>query len=177
MQQNTTQNILQILWREQSRNVYAILDGARNENIEPMVRSSNLPHDCLYYEPLTEKLRAAAPYIIELKADSKFTLQLLEQGWGQSWGIFLIAYPPAKMSTLRHNYRKLNIVQGPGGQKLLFRYYDPRVLRTYLPTCTLEEVCSIFGPVKEIIMEGEDEHKLQCFKHNTQGEKLEQYPV
>ena len=45
------------------------------------------------------------------------------------------------------------MVQDEGGQEYFFRYYDPRVLRKYLPTCTPEEVRSFFGPVRSFIAE------------------------
>ena len=181
MKQKTIDNIINRLWPARTpvdaRRVYAILDGARDEQIEPMVRSSKLPHDCLYREPLTDDLRAAAPHIIELKPNARFTQRLLELGWGQSWGIFLIAPPPATLAMVRSSYRKINRVQNPSGQTVFFRYYDPRVLRTYLPTCRPAEVKAVFGPVKEIVMEGEKTSQLQCFKHSKHADKAELYNV
>lgn len=169
MEQARIDNIVKLLWPTEmpveERQVYAILDGARDEQIERMVRSSNLPHDCLYLEPLSDSLRAAAPHLVALKPDALFTRQVLNVGWGKSWGIFLATYPPATLTAVRHNYRKLNIVEDPLGQKVFFRYYDPRVLRIYLPTCTRDEVRSVFGPVKEIIMEGVKPTLLHRFQH------------
>lgn len=181
MQQTTLDNITQQLWppnpAAEKRRVYAILDGARDARITPMVRASRLPHDCLYYEPLSDALRAAAPHIIELTTDADFTRQLLQQGWGQSWGVFLITHAPATLATVRHNCRKLTLVQDPSGQRLLFRYYDPRVLRTYLPTCTLAEIQTVFGPVKQMIMEGDKTSLLHRFKHDAQGSKAEIFEI
>ena len=181
MQQTTLDNIIQRLWplhhAAEKRRVYTILDGARDARITPMVRASRLLHDCLYYEPLTDDLRTAAPHIIELTADADFTRQLLQQGWGQSWGIFLITHAPATLTTVRHNYRKLTLVQDPTGQRLLFRYYDPRVLRTYLPTCTLAEIQTVFGPVKQMIMEGDKANLLHSFKHDEHGSQAEIFEV
>lgn len=161
----------------EDRRVYAILDGARDERIEPMVSSCKQPHECLYNEPLTDNMRAAAPHIVELDSDAEFTQQLITLGWGQSWGIFLVTYPPVTLTTVRKNFRKINIVQEPSGEMVFFRYYDPRVMRTYLPTCTPDEVQFVFGPVKEILMEGEDASKLQCFIHTERGDKVEVYNV
>ena len=181
MEQTTLSHIINHLWPEDTTSdqhrVYAVLDGARDTQIEPMVRASQLPHDCLYYAPLSDDLRAAAPHIVELAADADFTRQLLQQGWGKSWGIFLITCLPTNLATVRHNCRKMNFVLGPSGQKMLFRYYDPRVLRTYLPTCTLDEVQTVFGPVKEIIMEGEKATLLHRFQHGEQGSKATLYNV
>jgi hypothetical protein len=33
---------------------------------------------------------------------------------------------------------------------LLFRYYDPRVLRVYLPSCRPSELETVFGPVVSV---------------------------
>lgn len=181
MKQTTIDNIINRLWPTETpvhaRRVYAMLDGARDEQIEPMVRSSNLPHDCLYREPLTDSLRAAAPHIIELNANAKFTQQLLKKGWGQSWGIFLIAPPRATLPIVRNIYRKINKVQAPSGQSVFFRYYDPRVLRAYLPTCKPAEIEAVFGSVTEIVLEGEEATQLQSFKHNKNTDEVEFFNV
>jgi len=39
---------------------------------------------------------------------------------------------------------------------LYFRYYDPRVLRVYLPTCNEADLGAIFGPVACYFTEGEE---------------------
>ena len=92
--QTTLKNITHQLWPDDTatdnRRVFAIVDCARDERIEPMLRASQCTHECLYYEPLTDALRAAAPHIIELSPNAEFTQQLLHFGWGQSWGIFLV---------------------------------------------------------------------------------------
>ena len=46
---------------------------------------------------------------------------------------------------LRHHLKGFLRVRGESGQKMMFRYYDPRVLRVYLPTCNpidTQLVCS-----------------------------------
>ena len=44
-------------------------------------------------------------------------------------------------------------MRDPQGRTLLFRYYDPRVLRTYLPTCRADELEQIFGPIDALVAE------------------------
>ena len=48
------------------------------------------------------------------------------------------------------------MVYDPQGKPLYFRYYDPRVLRIYLPTCKESELKTVFGPVNSFYAEGED---------------------
>jgi hypothetical protein len=54
-------------------------------------------------------------------------------------------------------------VSGAEGRKLYFRFYDPRVLRVYLPTCTTDERSTFFGPVTCFLMEGEEPDELLLF--------------
>ena len=54
------------------------------------------------------------------------------------------------------HFRKFLIVQAEDGMELYFRFYDPRVLRIFLPTCTRNQLIEFFGPVQKHIMEDED---------------------
>ncbi len=59
---------------------------------------------------------------------------------------------------------------------MLFHYYDSRVFHTYLPTCTLDEVQTVFGPIKGIIIEGE-KALLYRLQYSEQGSKAIFYIV
>jgi hypothetical protein len=133
--------------------VYALLDGARDAGIEPLVRNSDAPFSCLYSGELSADLSAAAPYLLHLEPHQPYTRQLLEQSWGQSWGCFAVAPAYVTLDELRQHFRTLLRVKDPQGNLLVFRFYDPRVLRVYLPTCTAEERRSVFGPAIRLIAE------------------------
>ena len=60
------------------------------------------------------------------------------------------------------------------GKKLYFRYYDPRVLREYLPTCNEEELAAFFGPVVSYMMEDKDPMTLLDFRFVSGGLKQHQ---
>jgi hypothetical protein len=55
------------------------------------------------------------------------------------------------------------MVRDPAGKRLMFRYYDPRVLRVYLPTCTAAELRAIFGLVERFWMEDEQSDRVLEF--------------
>ena len=74
-------------------------------------------------------------------------------GWGQSWGVFVRIKDP---SNLRSHLRGFLRVKDESGRFLLFRYYDPRVLRVYLPTCLPHELRTVFGPISSYLVEDED---------------------
>ena len=56
----------------------------------------------------------------------------------------------ATLEELRRHFRKFLKVEDPKGKSLIFRYYDPRVLRVYLPTCNAMELQTVFGPVNGV---------------------------
>lgn len=47
---------------------------------------------------------------------------------------------------------------------MLFRYYDPRVLRVFLPTCNKEELTNFFGPIQAFVLEDTEEDTLIRFR-------------
>jgi hypothetical protein len=67
-------------------------------------------------------------------------------------------------SNLRHHLRKFLRVQDEDGRRLFFRYYDPRVLRAYLPSCTSEELDTVFGPIGAYLAEAADGEALIEFR-------------
>lgn len=46
------------------------------------------------------------------------------------------------------------------GTPSYFRYYDPRVLRVYLPACNESELQTVFGPVEGYYVEGKAENQM-----------------
>lgn len=145
--------IMNALWDPELKlPVYALLDGARREKIYWGVVNSDVKYDCLYRHNVPTSLAKVAPYLIQLKPNAEFTSWLLRIGWGDSWGVFLKT--EASFKELRAHFRRFLWVRDEAGKKLYFRYYDPRVLRGYLPSCNTEELETIFGPIDSFLVEG-----------------------
>lgn len=134
--------------------IYAILDAARDEAIYNKIQESGLLGGCLYYGKKAEELADAAPYLVRLKPEDAFTEWLMNNGWGNSWGIFLES--KAAPEQLKRHFRKFLTVYDEDGNPLYFRFYDPRVFRVYLPTCNAEELEIIFGPVNRYYLENKE---------------------
>jgi hypothetical protein len=144
------------LWSEAGDHpAYAILDGARNELLLGALHADGAPRwRCLFAGELEPDMASVAPYLVELDPSSAFTRRLLAEGWGQNWGVFLTSETP--LPALWRHLRAQVMVYGPEHQPLYFRYYDPRVLRGWLPTCDAKQLAEFFGPVGFFIAEGED---------------------
>ncbi len=133
---------------------WAILDAARDERIYRAVDRSSAENCCLFAGNISRALREVAPYLVRFDKDDQLAKFVLENGWGHAWGVFISSQ--ASMETLRKHFRRFLRVRDESGRKLLFRYYDPRVLAIYLPTCTNEELTEIFGPVDRFVLETDE---------------------
>jgi Domain of unknown function (DUF4123) len=154
--------IIDRLFYEEEGNIFAVLDGACIPDLRDVMHEHNPEHYCLYRGELEPDMAEVAPYLINLEPDSEFTDWLVEEGWGRHWGIFALSR--ADLRTMRQHFRKFLMVYDPDGKPMLFRYYDPRVLRLYLPTCTSEELTTIFGPVKWFLLDDDDPNAFFRFE-------------
>ena len=167
------ERVREVLWRPSPRGdapqVYAILDGARDERIYPAVEPLDEDEQCvcLLRGELDADLASAAPYLVRLDRDAELTTWLLTQGYADSWGIFLHA--DAAIDTLRRHLRRFLMVYDHIGKPMYFRYYDPRVLRVYLPTCHATEHDTLFGPVLAYFVEDEQPDTLIEFAARAGG--------
>lgn len=163
--------VIEELWPSSpsGTSVWAILDCARDDRIFQALRASRLDYLCLFSGPLSREVEAAAPHLIELGPKYSFTPKLIEMGWGNSWGVFLRIDDPSR---LRPHLRSFLRVTDEAGNVLFFRYYDPRVLRAYLPTCRPEELRTVFGPIASYLVENEDGSGL--IEYQFDGTRLHQ---
>jgi hypothetical protein len=111
----------------------------------------------LYKGDTAESLKAVAPYLFNYDRGSEFENWILDKGWGQSWGVLIAA--PLLLDDLQLHFRKYLIVRTEDKQQLYFRFYDPRVLKAFLPTCSRDQIIEFFGPVKYFVVEGNDKNE------------------
>lgn len=167
MSEYTQQHVFQRHLVHPQQALCAVLDGASVPNLLTRLAAYRLPNVCLLSGDVDENLARVAPYLVQFQADSEFLMLLLTEGLGQHWGI--IAASDAHLRTLRIHFRNLLSVWDFEGKPLYFRYYDPRVLRVYLPTCHAEELNVLFNPVSAYYIEGETPASVQCFMRGEQG--------
>jgi hypothetical protein len=139
------------LFAERAR-AFTVLDGAAVPELPSKIYEMQPHAVCLYRGEIAPDIAEVAPYLIELIPDTTFTDWLLTEGTGgKHWGIF--ARSPFSLTELRKHFRKFLTVYDEAGNPLLFRYYDPRVLVKFLPTCDAENLGALFGRVTEYAAE------------------------
>ena len=142
--------------------VFAVLDGASVQGLRVKLHQVQPEHVCLYRGELEPDMAEVAPYLVRLERKAEFTEWVLTQGWGKHWGIFACAQ--ADLHAMRQHFRRFLMVHDESGKPLYFRFYDPRVLRDYLPTCDREQLTEMFGPVASYVAEAEQPGALLCFR-------------
>jgi hypothetical protein len=147
--------------RSQEEPLFALLDAARDLRVLVLLHESGEEFQSLYEGPKGEQLGLVAPYLVRLPAASPLLETLVGEGWGRSWGVYLTSRSP--FGDVRKHLRRFLVVQTDDGKKLYFRFYDPRVLRDYLTTCTGPEAHEFFGPVESYLVEDADPATLLSF--------------
>jgi hypothetical protein len=133
--------------------LFAVLDGASAPSLVKSLYEHEPEYCCLYRGELEPDIATVAPYLVRLESDDKFAEMVLTEGWGAHWGIFVAS--PAPLRALRDHFREFHTVELPDQRTVLFRYYDPRVLRSFLPACNPAELTTFFGPVQSFVAESE----------------------
>jgi hypothetical protein len=166
--EDATRALYERLFADEAANAYAVLDGASVEELLPKLYDLEPEFECLYRGELEPDMAEVAPYLVRLEPETEFADWVLEEGWGRHWGVFAVT--DAGLRDAHKHFRGFLTVYDPDGKPLLYRYYDPRVLRVYLPTCNAGELRTLFGPVSCFLLEGEDPNTLLRFR--LDGEAL-----
>ena len=158
--------------------LFGLLDAARDSRVLDFLRAFEDPYQSLYEGEKGRELATIAPYLVHLPKTSALLPKLMDVSWGQSWGVYLTSTDP--FQEIRKHLRRFLTANASNGRKLYFRFYDPRVLRVYIPTCTPEERSTFFGPVNSFLAEGDKADELLLFQrlgesvsHSGNGLSLE----
>src|SRR6266705_199728 len=83
--------IAEALFGNGDTQVFAVLDGASVPGLPMLLYQHKPEHCCLYRGELEPDMATVAPYLVRLKAESKFTELVFTEGWGTHWGSFLVS--------------------------------------------------------------------------------------
>ncbi len=143
------------------RQLYAILDACDAPAVPPKVKELGEENGVsLYRGEAEEDYWAIAPYLV--RVDASVLDWIVATMWEQPWGIFVIAN--SNLENFRTHFRKFLTVQMPDGEKVYFRFYDPRVIQQFLPTCNDAELGEFFGSIQKFGCGLPDQKKVTLFR-------------
>lgn len=135
--------------REQGH-LFAILDACDAPAVPVLCAGLGESHAVsLYRGSAEEQFADIAPYLVHVDSDALLEW-VLQFSVTPGWGIMVIA--PVTLDVLRTHFRKFLKVHGPEGRPLYFRFYDPRTLDVFLPTCTAQQLLQFYGPVERFAL-------------------------
>jgi hypothetical protein len=152
----------------QGRPAFAVLDGAGIDDLPALLQQHAPEAMCLFSGELDPMLAAAAPYLVPLRNGSPVTQLALRDGWNSHWGIVLVTDADTTLLALRSHLRRILRVAAPGGESMLFRFYDPRAFRTVVPTFDEQQHKVFFGPIHGCYVESRDTNQALYFARDNQ---------
>ncbi len=148
--------------------LFTVLDAARTERIVPLLHTAADEFVSLYQGIQAQTMADGAPYLVRFAKESRLLRRLVFEGWGQSWGSYMESAAP--LGELRNHFRRiLMVTRDSDEQPMYFRFYDPRVLRTFLPMATARQVDRTFGPVARFIAESTGGAGVRVFGRGPEG--------
>jgi hypothetical protein len=146
--------------------LYALIDGA--QAFELAFAARLMGHDLftLFSGTLAHTVAQVGPCLVAIDEPSAFLEKWVAQ-IGRHAGILFES--PADLPELCAHLRSAFVATDEEGQEYFFRFYDPRVLRAFLPTCRLGELAEFFGPVTRWIVEQERGTAYTAYSFDESG--------
>lgn len=126
-----------------------------------------------FIESARSRMAQVAPYLVPIEFRTRYPyhnseyLDLWAERLGSSAGILLLSeFDPTRLAI---HLRGLFRVIDDDNHKYYFRFYDPRVLRLYLPTCTAAEAVEFFGSVRRFLVESEHPGRMISYRPGRSG--------
>lgn len=148
--------------------LYGIVDSARDLELAYEAK-------CLYQQEIwslfqgdaAEAVADVAPYLLMIDPAGGY-LENWANRWGGSAGILLTT--STDRNNLYAHLRQIFVVEDEDHQPYFFRYYDPRVLRNFLPTCAPEQLAEFFGPVRTWVSESAEGDGYMAYTRGAEGQ-------
>ncbi len=141
--------------------LYAIVDSARDRKLARAAWGDfNLSRWWLFDSTADSSMSAVAPYLVALPCPSEYPFDgsgyfdMLAERVGTS--SFILIITTANSRDIWEHLRDLFLLRDEDGRSYFFRFYDPRVLRTFLPTCTPSQVDEFFGPITSVLADSRE---------------------
>lgn len=138
--------------RERGR-VHAVIDGRVMPGMPKRLQEADTNGwDCLERGALSPAAMAQAAYVVELRPEAPFTDWLLAESASTfpGWGLLMACLQP--LLPVREYCRDMDDVITPDGERRPWRWYDPELLTTLLPTLSPSQLDTLFALDQQIVL-------------------------
>lgn len=134
------------------RHLYAVIDCGRDPMIiPPMIEAMAASSECLFRGKARENLGDQAPWAVAVDPNEDLLDWLVEDGFGRRWASFAVS--PLGIRDFVSHLRRFTMVEDEAGTLHYFRFYDPQVLRQYLPAFDPDQTARFFRGVDAWLVE------------------------
>lgn len=151
--------------RAPGEHLYAVADAARDPHLARAgFERFKLERYSLFPATIHPQMPPVGPYLIPVPFAAKYPFpergyfDLWCERFGTSGGVLLST--SGDLRTIWEHLRGVFLVEDERGSEFFFRFYDPRVLRGFLPSLTATEAKQFFGPVKRFYIESDGGSEL-----------------
>lgn len=147
---------------------FALLDGAKVDNLPQMLAGSLLEYQSLFQGKAQQELGEVAPYLVRLAPENPFTRRLFTRPgplgglWGMDAGVLLLSRAP--LAALRRQLRKYTRIQDDAGKWYYYRFWEPRVFRANAGLYDAATFRAFLGPVEAVLCPGRTETEVLLFE-------------
>lgn len=161
-----------------AQELYMIVDAAHDERIFTALSHSQNLHCCLFNEEhIAPELEAVAPHLIKIRHLDDFTNLCLQEGIRHNW-LILFSSSAEHIMQLRLHFKHYSLVTNESGREFLFRYYDPRVLPSFISASTSAERGKLFQPLHDFYIPTlQANNNLVLMRFGRQGEPTPIAPI
>lgn len=167
--------------RSSGEQLYALADAARDPELARAgFERFRLERYTLFPNNIHPQMPPVGPYLVPVPFAAKYPFpdagyfDLWAGRVGTSAGVLLGT--AADLRTVWEHLKGVFLVEDERGAEFFFRYYDPRVLRAFLPTLTPAEARQFFGPVLRFYAEADGGTELLVFRPGDRGVVADRRP-
>jgi hypothetical protein len=158
-------------WRDAGRaEPFVLIDCAGFEGgAADMPRDAFSQLECLFTGDLAEELKDVAPYLAAAGSYDPVVRDTIGRLLEEHLAVVVMPLArdePLTFSEVHRHFRKHNVVYGPDGQPLFFRYYDPRALLDVLDSFDGGQLDAFFGPTELLVMNDREGQLVRCWRQS-----------
>lgn len=153
---------------QKSGRMFLLVDGAKIDNLAQVVYtwSPDALCDSLYRSTELAEFSDISPWLVEAQSDSALGQKCFEE-W-QHLGSAIVLQANCTFDDLMTHLRGLLKATLASGDEVIFRFYDPEILRNLLSEDTVgNDRTRLMGPCMTVAIQDRRTGEWQCFQNDT----------